>query len=274
MAEIVTSRPATLSATFYTGEPTASAGTVTVAITRDNGAALVPAAAVSTTSGVATVALTAAEVGATPDLLAVTWTSSTVGIISDTVPIVGAYLVELAEIRGGKATTAVYSAADLARARDWFTNLAEEFCEVAFRPSYARDRFIGDGSVIHVAHWPHLRGVSWATIDGETVDVADWQVDGPLILADTNLTHAETVEVGYTHGFDRPPARLVDAAVVACQDYLRTETGDRRVSRLLSETDQFGGTKRMSYAGDRRPTGIPIVDATLNSLSKAIPGPM
>lgn len=271
MDTIVVSRPATLTVTFDDGEDAVDPGTVTLALTRDDGTVQTVAADPDVdVDQVVTVALTATEVGDTPDRLTATWTSTTQGTIAQQVDIVGARIASLAAIRGGKATS--YTVAQLAEALAWFEDLAEDHCGVAFRPRYARDRVRVTGGPLIAATWPRVREVLWATVDGVTVDVDHWDIDGQILIPTVRPGHGAIVEVGYVHGYTAPPARLVDACVVACQDWLRTQAGDRRVSRVLSETDQFGNTARMARANTAYPTGIDVVDATLNQLSEQIPG--
>ncbi len=239
-------------------------GIVTVAAVRDNGASLTIAAEVGGTGAAArTVDLTAAEVGTTPDLLTITWSSTSQGTRTDHVEVVGGWIVELSALRADNGLPGTFDADQLRRGRDWFEQTAEDHCGVSFRPRYRRHTFNGEGCNQVVLPDMQIRQILWATIDGEEVDVTDWVAHsyGKLTATQT-FTHGAPVSIGYLHGYDHPPADLVDVGILAVRETVGQ--GDRRTSVALSVTSHTGATTRNSVASTRYPTGIPAVDAVLN----------
>lgn len=263
---IVAARPTTLEVEFRDDDGAlVDPGTVTVAAVRDNGDTQTIAADVDGTGAAArTVALTAAEVGDTPDLLTVTWTSASQGTRTQHVEVVGGWIVEIGDVRGDDLPAAIFSAAQLRRARDWFEEVAEDFCW-AFRPRYRRHTFVGDGTTMVVLPNMYIRQVVWATIDGTTVTTSEWEFhDSGLLCANRTFPRGVTVEVGYRHGWDHPPPHLVDVGILAVREV--AGKGDRRTSSALSVTSQSGAVTRNSVPSVKYPTGIPDVDAVLTRI--------
>lgn len=267
MTVIHAARPSTLSQAWYGEDGTAlDPGVVTVAVTRDVGTTQTVAAAVAGTgTSPRTVTLTAAEVGADPDRLTVVWTSATQGVRTQVVDVVGGWIVELGAIRADMPASN-FSADQLRRARDWFEGVAEAHCGVAFRPRYRRYELVGDGSTWMVLPDLYVREVVWASIDAEDQVLDDWVLEGSKLRTVNTLAWGKASVVGYRYGMDAPPPELVDVGLLAVKDVLGR--ADRRASRTLSATDQFGTTQRDSVESTRYPTGIPAVDAVLNRLKE------
>lgn len=265
MTRILAATPATVSQRWsdQNGDPV-DPGAVTVAATRDNGDTQTIAAIVVTETGLSTVALTGAEVGDDPDWLSLVWTSEDAGVRTQQVDVVGGWIVDLADMRA-LLPAQNFTPEKLRQARDWFEDLAEHHCGVAFRPRYSRTTFLGRGDYRVVLPALELREIVWATIDGADATLDDWYAESyGRVTADTTFTYAKTVTIGYRHGLDAPPAELVDVGSLAVADAAKNDT--RRANRVLSVADPLGNVQRDSVASTKYPTGIPAVDSVLNRL--------
>lgn len=273
---VVRNTGATLRHTFYVdGVATAPTGTVTVTVAKADGTTLV--------SGNATVATTEASYVLAPQTtlnnLTVTW-AGTVSAVArtevDYVEIVGArYLTdqELTSLRDIAGQAHKFTFDDLREKLTEFEDIAEEYCGVAFVRRYARDLLDGSGvSRVYVSRRParsllsvHVAGSSYSTslFTLYTHGVLDYLTGSFTSPTVSGLN----IAVGYEHGLDRPPPKIVHAA----KQWIRsTLFADRSgVGRdVLSITDtQTGGSTRYSTpdwdAG--RPTGFLEVDRDLNA---------
>lgn len=279
MDRILRNTAAALSVTFDVDGTAndADADAVTVDVVREDGTVLIEAAAAANgADGDGTYSYTLAP-QAQLDVLRLDWTASFAGVaqtVSTWVEVVGGFCVALADIRAQKNldSAAKFTTAELADARAWFEDLAEEHCGVAFAPRYHRDVLDGDGCSTALLSKLYPRQLIGVTVDDVVETTTGWALydhgevrrpTGTFTCGDRN------VSIAYEHGHQRAPAQLRTAALIAIRDrLLDDETGRRQ----LSVTNEFGGTTRYAVAGDDRPTGIPEVDAVLNRLNETVPG--
>lgn len=266
-----------------TGESAAdTTGDPVVVATRDDGTVLA-APAVSNPAGTGTYAATllGASHTSTLDVLSLLWTGTVAGAgvqtYAQTVEVVGEFFVSLFELRANPDLTNAtkYPTAALRAARDHFETLAERYCEVAFVPRYARDVLRGDGRnrITLSHHRPRvLRSV---TVDGAAKNVGEFSFDGIALEWNGGTFTAPTtgtpnVVVVYEHGYSHAPEAIADA----CEVFVETRLlGERSgIPRLAISVDSEFGQMRLSTPGDRRPTGIPSVDAVLNEFAERVPG--
>lgn len=267
MSKIRRGEIAFLSCRFYDGEVPVAAGAVTVQVLRGDGSVLLPAgtAAVAGLTGIYSVALTSTQT-AEVDRLTAVWTSATRGVITTYHEIVGGFYVELAEIRARPELDDIvkYPVGALVQARDWFEDLAEEYCDVAFVPRYERDVIVNPVRNILVLSRQRVRKLFSATIDGVAVtDLADWAVYSGGIVKRTTVGGSH-VTVAYEHGYDAPDGVLQREALVAIREHLLTGVGARPIARELSIVREEG-IVRIAQPGAQTPVGIPSVDQALNA---------
>ena len=285
---IVRGAPATISwqGVDQDGEA-ANPGTVTVGIMRADGTVLVAAGTATTGSGTdpRTIALTAAQT-ATLDLLTATWSVGGVAVGSSVVQIVGGVYTTLTAIRGTDSVLADRvrdSDESLKRARASAERLFESVTGVAWVPAFDVCRLDGTGTQEIALPWPKLRRVRWARIwtdedtydDLEPGDIAAIPADDSGIAVRTDLDWwprgRRNIEIGYEHGYDRPPSDMVDGLVQTVRQNARQHDNgiDPRATTLVFE----GGSATLATPGvGNWHTGIPVVDDMLRRYNHTTPG--
>lgn len=272
MSQVLINTPATLSVTFYDGETPTDPGVTTVTITRADGTAVVTGAATGGTAANPRTYSLAAQTDL--DRLTVLWEGASGRKRTTYVDIVGGFIVELADIRAESnlADTSKFPTAKLEKAREWFTDLTTDFCGFSPVPRFTEETVNGTGSTrlrLPVTY-RNIRRLRYATIDGVAVDagtLADWQIEDGYLdtgYAGTVLTSGRaTITVGYEHGLDAPPADLERAALTAIRWRVLTDKNAQMPDRIISMTNEIGGTVQFARANKRYPTGIDDVDSVL-----------
>jgi hypothetical protein len=268
VADLIVGVPGHIAVTFTVGEEPVDAGAVTVQVSGDDGEPVAAGTVEQVETGVYRALVTADHV----DLLTAVWTSQSQGERTTSHTVAGGVYASIKQIRAAKQVLQLDKITDeqIIRARAWFEALAERHCGVAFVPRY--DRVLAD--VTHsrdlLAGPLYLRRVLWARTDGGPLeDLSGWRTtDYGAILRIDGWWHGR-VELGVEHGQDAPPADLFEVAVDAIR--LRVlEDRSGQSPRVTSITNEFQGTTRFAVADEDNPTGIPHVDAVLNSLREHV----
>lgn len=254
-----------------------AAGAVTVRVQKADGTDVLAAGTATTNpagTGTYAVALTAAQT-ATLDVLTATWTDA--GDSSTTTTrheIVGGYYATIADLRAlaNLADTSKFTNDELIAARRWFEELVERYTGTAFVPRYGRIWVSGSSSSSLLPNVGPLRSLrsarsytdattytSFSVSDLADVQVDDWRLYRRSLGVWDYGTSNLLLEIEY--GYDRPPADVRDAALIAIRSHLLNDQSGRP---MLSVADGAGGTTRFAIPGDNRPTGIPEVDTILN----------
>lgn len=243
--------------------------TVTVGVVRANGDTLVNAGTATTGSGTTprTAALTVAQT-ADLDRLTATWTTTTgVDIGVTTIDVVGGVYVSqtAADDIEPLLATSVLSASLFRQARSEVEAMFEDACNRAFVPRFTSEQLVGTGGWELSVRYPNIRGVSWLRIDDTDVtDLSDitWTVQG-VIRRDAGWPCGNKIEIGYTHGPDRPPDDLRKAAIHAIR-YQANELKSGITDRAMSFQPVEGGNVVLATPGlGNWVTGIPAVDEVL-----------
>lgn len=269
---------AALAVTFYVDGVAADPGVTTVTVTRLDGTAIVTGAA---TSGSGAAARTYALAGQTDlDILTVTWTSAMYGDAQQTVEVVGELLFTLRQARafdgGALANTATYTTDAIGQARQAIAEEFEQVCGVSFVPRLTRETIDGAGR-----DWLFLSHLDASAI--RAVEVLDsgtgaWTAYTPAELADVQILDAgqirrmdgttfvsgrQNVRVTYEHGYARPPAGIVEAALL----YLRFRMVSSNLgSRTISASNEYGSEQYWTPGYSGRGSAInelPFVDKVL-----------
>lgn len=267
------------------GNPADASGALTVAVSRADGTVVLAAgtATVHGTTGNYSVALTSAQT-ATLDQLTAVWTDAATGrTVTTRHDIVGGFFFSLTEARasndGQLADTVKYSDAQVLIAREEVEVEAEEICDVAFVPRYAR--VLLDGNSTGEITLPHnrirrVRSVKILTSTGGAVattltagQLAALSVDHLGVMRRTDGGWFDegraNVVVEYEHGWDQPPTDLRKAALVRLRWRLNSsKTGVN--DRATSFTAENGQTYQLDTAGAFK-TGMPDVDAAYSRYS-------
>lgn len=169
------------------------------------------------------------------------------------------------------ADTNKFPDAVVGAAVEWFETTFESYTGVAWEPRTRTIRLSGNGGVTLPLPGGKIRSVtsvwSYTTATAYTeftsAELADLVVEwgqvrrfatGWFPLGSANLV------VTYSHGFDVPPADVLEAAKAAVRWKLLDDTvGNRQFS---IQTEQ--GVVRTSTPGPDRPFGIPFVDEVAN----------
>lgn len=273
----------TLTVTFYVNEsatdPDGQAATVT--ITKDDGSVLVNAAAATRTDvGVFTYALAPQT---NLDRLTVEWSATFSGVaqtISELVEIVGDFYVSLSEIRAldSLSDTTKFPTARLVEARASFEDYVERYTGRTFVKRYGRETISNTGARLLPTRTP-ISKVLWAKdVDGTTIDVSSVDVlDGSILYRSGGWGTTRQITVGYEYGAEMVPSDIREAALIAIRHRLlsaRSPYPDRATT-ITSEAGTFALSTAAVDVIDvgfrtQRPTGIPEVDAILNTYKRPV----
>jgi hypothetical protein len=244
------------------GDAVAAAGTLVCTITRADGTVVATnrATGTGTGTGVYVCALTTAEAG-TLDVLKAVWSISGVTRATSYHRIVGGFPFTIAELsdRAGIADGA--DTVDMRVARDRITDLVEEYVG-AVVPRYDLEQWQATGVCTHVLRYRPVRTIRSVTVDGDSEDVADLDVDYASGVVTGDVLFHDECTIGYEHGLDAPPADLREAMIVAAADSVRRDFSTIG-PRVRSISDGMGVTQQFSYAGKDHPTGLDEVDAVI-----------
>lgn len=174
-----------------------------------------------------------------------------------------------------------YTDARINSTRDAVETLIEKKCGAAFVVRQAIETFSGDeansGGLMIVLSEPYARAVTALTSNGVVFtapQLAELSLRagvlerrsgyGSLQFWDSGIRN---LVVTYDHGYtDAPPPDLKEAAMVATRDRLMRKYNAGGVSdRATSLSTEMGTTTFLTANADRRPTGLPDVDAVIMS---------
>lgn len=272
-ARIVARAPATLSHRFSATGAAGVSVTVTDAagITRVTDAAATPLEG-DTTARTWTYALPAAAVP-TPTLLTVEWDADDGWVETDVIDVAGGRYVTVEEVKAGAHDDRGINRVDDATIASAIT-AAEDRIEkatlVPFVPRFASLRMALDGGGVRTV--PQLREIVAARIDGADADFSQWSWSPSGFLVGS-YGYGQVLELDVIHGYDRPPADLVDAAIRAVREIASGKAGSRIPA--TAESMSGGGLAfNFGYQADLtrgRPFGIPDVDAVVMSRREPVP---
>lgn len=192
--------------------------------------------------------------------------------------------VTVAELRAlpNLADTARFSDAELTAATTWFETTFEGYTGVAWQPRAVTDerhytrrtgllilRHLRPRTITAVRSYT-AAATSTAYTAGELADLAfdEGGVVRRLGAASSFTSDYGMIAVDYTHGYDAPPADVVEAAKTAIRAHLIDDYQANRQYAVLTEA----GIVRTSTPGEGRPFGLPEVDAVANRRNHSIPG--
>lgn len=257
------------------GEPTAPSGTVTVAVVRSDGTAVLASGTATTTVGTAaTVTVPLAQALAT-DVLTATWSVDGLAVAQTTAELVGGVYVSATEVRAmddSLSNAAKYPTTLIQAARAEVEAMFEDAARRAFVPRFRVDLLTAPGARQIVVRRPDVRSVRWAREirwDGNEypIDVTDLEVSSSGVVTRWGSApwppEPSKVRIGYEYGLASPPADLKRAIVAAIRVRLntfKTAVPDRAVSFTQIE----GGTVQLATPGTYGwITGVPEIDESL-----------
>lgn len=279
MQRIQRGHSATLTHTFYVDgvatNPTPDSATVT--ITTDAGDAVVTAQA-ATDTGTGTVSYTVTPTHtADLDTWTVEWVATFGGqsqTFTDTVEVAGGFLFSIAQARAVRPldNAVTYTTAAIVETRTLVEQALEDACGVAFVPRYRRETFDGAGLATLLAHQPRVTALRSASLDGTDISSTDLAtiagaMTGRLYYPNSWIAGYGNYNVAYEHGYDQPPLRIMQAALLLAKNWLVKGPIDDRTTAFSTED----GTYSLSTPGMRGASfGIPEVDATVAEYSMRV----
>lgn len=189
--------------------------------------------------------------------------------------------VSLEELRAlpNLADTTKFPDAALAAAASWFETRFEEYTGVAWAPRTVTDeRHYGTGGILILDHLqPRTVSAIRAYSDATTTtaytaaELADLHLEPSGVIRRNTLGWFTSgyglIAVDYTHGYDSPPADVVEAAKTAIRAHLLDDYQANRQYAVSTEA----GIIRTSQPGPDRPFGLPEVDIVANRRNHRCP---
>jgi hypothetical protein len=196
--------------------------------------------------------------------------AGTVQYITTQVEIVGGYYVSLADLKAepGMSTK---TDAQLAEGRQWFEELAEAWCGIAFVPRYARDVVDGTGTSRLLLTHRRPRTLYTAKVGGVAETFTDWALyDTGMIARPGAFTFGRlNYELTYEHGYAEADGELREATLTAVRS--QVAGGGGTASGIPSGVTQLATDAGvMTFGRPSRPTGIASVDTILNNRRVAL----
>lgn len=188
-----------------------------------------------------------------------------------TVEVVGSHYVTIGALREEPqlGDSSRYPDSLLADIRDEVEGYVEEVANVAFVPRYGSESHTGDGTNTLVLRTNRVRAITALTVDGVTQTLTDLDLlDGDVLRRTSGLSFswADPVVVKFTHGHDRPPAKLVREIRKAIRSEVLARGAQAPSDRLWEQTAD-GLTVRFSTAdfAAGRYTGQLNLDAAIHA---------
>jgi len=250
---------------FFVGvTSTAADGAVTVDIFRGDGSVFATDA-VTTHVGVAGVYRYTLVPQANLELFRLVWEGTFGGVvqrITSEVEVVGGYVVSLADLQA-ESGLSTKTPEELAEARQWFEDRAEDFCGVAFVPRYAREVLDGKGSRKLELKHARPRTILSAKFDGVAQTTTDWDLyeAGYIISSSSFPWGYRNVELIYEHGYDSAPSDVRDAALSAIRSNVLATAGGGGIPAGVTQLITDAGT--YNFGRPTTPFGIREVDSVL-----------
>jgi hypothetical protein len=195
--------------------------------------------------------------------------------------VVGGFIVSEGDVRAFDPDLTVangYTSEKVASAREWAEERFERLCRRAFRPRGRREILSGSGlDVLTVDALDVYRVVAGSINAGSGAvalsggEITDLLYEGSGVLRRRSLGvwsfGYQNVSLLYEYGSSYPPEEARDAVLRLLRSRLvRSAVPERALSLSTNE-----GTYRISTAGRDGPTGLPEVDAAIETLRYAVP---
>jgi hypothetical protein len=260
--------------TFYVGTtPTDADAAVTVDIFRADGSIFATDAPTTGPSPTGTYTYTLAPQSVL-ERFQLVWEGTFGGVVqrqTSYVEVVGGYVVSLADLQA-ESGLSTKTPAQLAEARQWFEDLAEQYCGVAFVPRYAREVRDGDGTNELELRHPYPQTVLSCKVGGVAqTGLTTWDLypEG-LVARDTGAFSVgrRNVEIIYEHGLDTVPSDVREAALTAIRSNVLSATAGGGIPAGVTQLITDAGT--YNFGRPTSPFGIRDVDLVL-AARKIIP---
>jgi len=253
---------------FYVGTtPTDADGAVTVDIFRADGSIFATDAA--TTHGATGHYTYTLAPQSVLEVFQLVWEGTFGAVVqrqTSYVEVVGGYVVSLADLQA-ESGLSTKTPAELAEARQWFEDRAEEYCGVAFVPRYAREVLDGDGTnELELLH-PYPRTVLSCKVGGiAQTGTTTWDLyEEGVIARDAGSfgVGRRNVEIIYEHGLGTVPSDIREAALTAIRTNVLATSGGGGIPAGVTQLITDAGT--FNFGRPTQPFGIREVDDVLGA---------
>lgn len=196
------------------------------------------------------------------------------------IQVAGGHLFTIRELRAfgdaALSNTTTYPDETLIDIRSRVTVLFEDYCDVAFVNRYGRYTTAGGWDNPLWLPDKKLNRIRSVTVDGVALGAGDLaqlvvDPDGAVYRNGywgfwSGMT-PQNIVVSYEHGWTATPEPIARAAMILAR-YEATMT-NQLADRMITMQNEFG-IIRQALPGPNSPTGIPIVDATLNRYRETV----
>lgn len=284
MDRLLKSQPGTLTFTVEDEDGVAAVptGAVTIQIRDSAGTALLSPAGTATdeTGGVFTY-IVGDAITANLGSYSVEWTF-TLDTVARTVTtfleIVGGFLFTISafRLRYPQVDAATYTGAMVRAARVAAEERFETLARVAFVPRAKIATLSGDGTTTIILPDGEIRSISSASIDGTALtstELAALAINPAGIIKRTDSQYwtegRENIVIAYECGFDFAPEPVSRSTMILAYDALIPSALS---PRAMSQSTDLGEIRfSMANVDLNRPTGIPEVDATIQTFGRSRP---
>lgn len=168
--------------------------------------------------------------------------------------------------------------ARLTAAHDWIVAIIERECGTSFIARSTTVTLNGSGRDALDLMSPYVQSIESVTVDDVALTAGEvsaliWQ-DGFLYQstgAYWPATSRGNITVTYTTGYSTtPPGDLKEAALRGARHWLLTMDAWSGVDERTTSMTSDYGTTTVIVADDKHPTGLPFVDATINSWARRV----
>jgi hypothetical protein len=244
----------------------AGGGNGTVAVTDSAGVAIAGSPFTATRQSVGLYRFQLPAAITTLDTYNAAWTMPDATTRASRFEVVGSFLYTVKQLQVFDTALANETTYPPSRVRDIREAVEDRFgtiAQVSFTRRGLREYLDGDGTPVLFATWPMVRRVVSLKIGGTTIDVANLKgyESGRLELTSGSFTWGrQNVEVLYEHGYDPPPAPVVEQGMVYGRELMVKGAFDDNARASSIQTEL--GLIRMTQATQGK-VGIPSVDAVL-----------
>lgn len=221
-------------------------------------------------TGVVEIPLTAADHLDLLDQLTVTLAGTVDGKAvarSYVVDVTTAHPFEVSDVRAldRDMTLDKYPRSRVIAARDEMATGVEDYCDVAFSPSYRIVKLRGNGSSCLPLPVREVTAVRRVVVDGVAASLANVELEAyGQITYSAGFTANKIIEVHVECGMSAWPSDLTGAMLPHMRDLLGSRSTKGGQTATSETSIASGSVTRFAVPGTGRPSGIPALDVKMN----------
>lgn len=269
-------QPATLWTEWETGADAVDPGTVTVTISSDRlGTAILTNAPTSGGPGpTRSIGLTSAQT-ASLDYLTLVWTAADGSTLTNYAEVVGGFIFSIGRARrlSPLQDTTAYTSDALLECRTLAESALEDICGVAFTPRYLREEMSIESYGLLRGSRRRIRNVqeitTWMSDSSGGHQQPIPSLSGMQIINGADVYfpsfwnwYSRPIMMAYEHGYDFPPPRVGNAALLLARRWLIESPWDERTTGFRTRE---GGEMSILTASHSDPFDLPEVVAVADA---------